>query len=59
MDTLRLFEVAADLVSDGTNPEYDRALVELVANAIGIGTDEGYLAVAIRIGVTGPLMDRW
>jgi hypothetical protein len=37
----RLIDTARDLRSEhGENPEYDRALVELVANALGFGDDE-------------------
>lgn len=48
-----LMAVAADLVSDESqpNPDYDRALVELVTFATGGNTDDRG-RIAARLGVT-------
>lgn len=50
-----LIEIARDLrgdPADGENPEYERALVELIADAAGVGQDGKYL-VALAIGIKG------
>lgn len=45
-----ILDVAADLASDqGENPEYDRALVELVSNLLPGGTEGNREAVAALI----------
>lgn len=36
----RMMEAAADLLSEGDNPEYDRALIELVAVILGLSPDD-------------------
>lgn len=43
-----LIDEAKGLVSSGENPEYDRALVELITYATG-GTDDDFLAVTVEI----------
>lgn len=54
-----LVAIARDLRSeDGENPEYDRALIELVCEAAGLSMDDR-MSVAARIGVKGdPLGER-
>lgn len=43
-----LIREATGLVSAGENPEYDRALVELIAYASG-GTQDDFLAVTVEV----------
>jgi len=38
---------AADLLSEGENPEYDRAIVELTSSLIGAGPDDTILMTRI------------
>lgn len=41
-DTRRMILSAADLISEGKeNSEYDRAVIELVGQTLGIGLDVG------------------
>ena len=48
-----LFDQARSLVSeDGDNPEYDRALVELVTYASGFNSDS-FPLVSAALGVVG------
>ncbi len=57
---LLLGEAKSLKAGDGSNPEYDRALCELIARVAGgancpeamIGTEEGAVAIAATIGVT-------
>jgi hypothetical protein len=51
-----IFE-ATGFVSDGTNPEYDRALVELITFGGG-GTDDDFVEVSTEIFGT-PRPDLW
>lgn len=37
---------AADLLSDGENPEYDRGITELVSDLLGLSTDDKYHTLA-------------
>lgn len=47
--------IAAGLVSeDGENPEYDRALVEVTCEALGVPITDNREAVAQLIGVVQP-----
>lgn len=54
-----LLAQAKDLKSvDGENPEYDRALVELVSRTSGFTSDE-YDTVAREIGIVGAERTEW
>jgi hypothetical protein len=48
----RLIKLARDLKSeDGENPEYDRALVELITDAAGMTMEYGRPTIAEQIGI--------
>lgn len=51
-----LLTTARDLRSDGSNPEYDRALVELTRDAIGLSVEsDAALAALIHRGPSDTL----
>ena len=50
--TRRLLHEAADLMTQGDdNPEYDRAIVELVSRVLGVSTDDRDVVEAVIRGL--------
>jgi hypothetical protein len=53
---VRLFDEACDLLADpGTNPEYERALVELLVRSLGLDHDAWTDPIRQALGL--PLVD--
>lgn len=54
-DNLRLLSTAKGLASeDGENPEYDRALVELCVDTLGVAGDDQARAFVTHLVTQGP-----
>ena len=52
-----LLQSARNLQSFGQNPEYDRALIELIADLLGIPSSVGHEALRLMILDSEPLAD--